>query len=165
MRTGKNLDAIAVTDTTITELENSKDIIVVADSRNLEGTVEVYGGETISGVLYTREDFIRQNPNTVQATATAIIRALEWIKKASIDEVVAKVPQEFWAGRPELYKVMLEKNISSFENDGRISPKAMEVTLDFLRKIDPALRDVSLDLTKTYEGRFVEKARTDLGLK
>jgi len=165
VRTGKDLDAIAVTDPTITELENSKDIIVVADSRNLKGTIEVYGGETISGVLYTREDFIKQNPNTVQASATAIIRALEWIKKTSIDEVMAKVPQEFWAGRPELYKVMLEKNISSFENDGRISPKATEVTLDFLRKIDPALRDVTLDLTKTYEGRFVEKARTDLGLK
>ena len=165
VRTGKNLDAIAVTDPTITELEISKDIIVVADSRNLEGTVEVYGGETISGVLYTREDFIRQNPNTVQATATAIIRALEWIKKANIDEVTAKVPQEFWAGRPELYKVMLEKSISSFENDGRISPTATELTLGFLRKIDPALRDVKLDLAKTYEGSFVEKARAELGLK
>ena len=165
VRTGKNLDAIAVTDPTITELENSKDIIVVADSRNLEGTVEVYGGETISGVLYTREDFIRQNPNTVQATATAIIRALEWIKKANIDEVTAKVPQEFWAGRPELYKVMLEKSISSFENDGRISPTATELTLGFLRKIDPALRDAKLDLAKTYEGSFVEKARAELGLK
>jgi sulfonate transport system substrate-binding protein len=165
VRTGKNLDAIAVTDPTITELENSKDIVVVADSRNLKGTVEVYGGETISGVLYAREDFIKQNPNTVLATATAIIRALEWIKQANIDEVMAKVPQEFWAGHPELYKVMLEKNISSFENDGRISTKATEVTLDFMRKIDPALRDVKLDLTKTYEGSFVEKARVTLGLK
>jgi NitT/TauT family transport system substrate-binding protein len=165
VRTGKSLDAIAVTDPTITELENSKDIIVVADSRNLKGTVEVYGGETISGVLYTREDFIRQNANTVQATVTAIIRALEWIKKASIDEVMAKVPQEFWAGRPELYKVMLEKSISSFQNDGRISPEATEVTLEFLRKIDPALRDVKLDLSKTYDGSFVEKARAALGSK
>jgi hypothetical protein len=31
--------------------------------------------------------------------------------------------------------------------------------LEFLRKIDPALRDVKLDLTKTYEGSFVDKAR------
>ena len=165
VRTGQNLDAIAVTDPTITELENSKDIFVVADSRNRNGTLEVYGGETISGVLYTKEDFIKRNPNPVQAAATAIIRALEWIKKASIDDVMAKVPQEFWAGRPELYKVMLEKSISSFENDGRISPKATEVTLDFLRKIDPALREVNLDLAKTYEGSFVEKARAALDLK
>jgi NitT/TauT family transport system substrate-binding protein len=165
VRTGKSLDAIAVTDPTITELESSKDIVVAADSRSLKGTIEVYGGETISGVLYTRQDFIKQNPNTVQAAATAIIRALEWIKKASIDEVMAKVPQEFWARRPELYKVMLEKNITSFENDGRISRKATEVILDFLRKIDPALRDVKLDLAKTYEGSFVENARAELGLK
>jgi len=165
VRTGKNLDAIAVTDPTITELENSKDIIVVADSRNLKGTVEVYGGETVSGVVYTRGDFIKQNPNTVQATVTAMIRALEWIKTASIDEVMAKVPQEFWAGRPELYRVMLEKSISSFQHDGRISPQAMEVTFNFLRKIDPALRDVTLDLTKTYEGSVVENARATLDLK
>ena len=79
--------------------------------------------------------------------------------------MVAKVPQEFWAGRPELYKVMLEKNISSFENDGRISPNAAAVTLDFLRKIDPALRDVKLDLAKTYDGSLVERARAALGLK
>lgn len=165
VRTGKSLDAIAVSDPTITELESSKDIVVVADGRNLAGTLEVYGGETISGVLYTRDDFIKQNPNTVQAAATAIIRALEWISKASVDEVMAKVPKEFWAGRPELYKTMLERNISSFENDGRISRKATEVVLDFLRKIDPALRDAQVDLTKTYEGRFVENARAELGLK
>ena len=165
VRTGKGLDAIAVTDPTITELENSKDIIVVVDSRSLEGTIEVYGGETISGVVYTRVDFLKQNPITVQATVTAIIRALEWIKKASIDEVMAKVPQEFWTSRPELYKVMLEKSISGFQHDGRISPKATEVTFDFLCKIDPALRDAKLDLTKTYEGSFVENARATLGLK
>jgi hypothetical protein len=61
--------------------------------------------------------------------------------------------------------VMLQKSISSFQNDGRISPKATEVTFDFLRKIDPALRDVKLDLAKTYEGSFIEMARATLGLE
>ena len=42
---------------------------------------------------------------------------------------------------------------------------ATEVAFDFLRKIDPALRDVKLDLAKTYEGSFIEKARATLGLE
>jgi len=60
---------------------------------------------------------------------------------------------------------MLQKRISNFQNDGRISPKATEVTFDSLRKIDPALRDVELDLAKTYEGSFIEKSRATPGLE
>ncbi|MGE0750404.1 MAG: ABC transporter substrate-binding protein [Variibacter sp.] len=158
VRTGKELDAVSLTDPAIAELESTKDITVVADSRNLKGTEEVYGGETISGVLYTTADFIKRNPNTVQAMTNAVVRALAWMKTASIDEIAAKVP-DLQAGKPELYKAMVEKNITSFQHDGTFSPKAVEVTLDFLRKTDAEMKDAKVDLSQTYDNTFAQKAQ------
>ncbi len=158
VRTGKELDAVALTDPAITELESTNDIAVVADSRNLAGTEEVYGGETISGVMYTTADFIQHNPKTVQAMTDAIARALAWMKTASIDDIAAKVP-DFQSGKPDLYKAMVAKNITSFHHDGTFSLKAAEVTLDFLRKTDAEMKDAKVDLATTYDNTFAEKAK------
>ncbi|MGD9846672.1 MAG: ABC transporter substrate-binding protein [Variibacter sp.] len=161
VRTGKELDAVALTDPVITELASTNDITVVADSRNLEGTKEVYGGETISGVLYTTADFLKQNPNTAQAMTNAVVRALKWMKTASVDDIAAKVP-DFQAGKPDLYKAMVEKNITSFHHDGTFAPEAVQVTLDFLRKTDAEMKDAKVDLSKTYDNTFAEKAKTQV---
>lgn len=161
MRTGGELDAVSLTDPSITRLESSGDIKVVADSRTLEGTVAAYGGETISGSMYTTGAYMEKNPNTVQALTNGILGALAWMKKASAEEIMAKLPPEYLGTDKDLYRTMLEKNITSFQHDGTFSMKAAEVTLDFLRKTDPELKDVTVDLSKTYDPRFVEAARAN----
>lgn len=160
VRKGGQLDAVSLTDPSISELESTNDIVVVADSRKLEGTTQVYGGETISGVLYATGDFLEKNPNTAQALATAIAWTLDWMKTASIEDIAKNVPPEFAAGRPELYRTMIERNITSFRHDGTFSPDAAELTLNFLRSTDAELKDSKVDVRKAYDPSFAEKAKT-----
>lgn len=163
IRTGKELDAVSLTDPVVSELESTKDIIVAADSRTLKGTIEAYGGETISGVFYTTAAFAAKNPNTLQALVTAIVRTLGWIKKATIDDIMTKVPPEYLGSRPELYRLVLEKNLENFQSDGFIQRDQVAITLDFLRKTDPDLINAKIDLSKTYDNSFVERAHETVG--
>lgn len=159
MRTGGELDAVSLTDPAISELESTKDIVVVADSRAMDGTVLAYGGETISGVLYTTGDYMTKYPNTVQAMTTAILRALDWTRKATPEEIMAKLPPEIIGQKPDLYRRMLSKNMPNFDHDGSFAAAPTEVTLAFLRKTDAELKDAKVDLTRTYDNRFVANAR------
>jgi NitT/TauT family transport system substrate-binding protein len=111
-------------------------------------------------VLYATGDFLKKNPNTAQALATAIGWTLDWMRTASIEDIANKVPPEFAGGRPELYRTMLERNITSFQHDGTFSPEGANVTLEFLRKTDAELKDTKLDVSKAYDPSFAEKAKS-----
>lgn len=163
VRNGKEIDAVSLTDPTISELERTKDIIVVADSRTLKGTLAAYGGETISGVLYTTGEFAKKNPNTVQALTNAIVRTLKWIKSASIDDIAAKMPESVIGGRPDFYKMVLKSNLENYLSDGTFSEEALNVTMGFLKKTDAELRDAKFDPRRSYDNTFAQKANADSG--
>ncbi|MFG1193050.1 MULTISPECIES: ABC transporter substrate-binding protein [Xanthobacter] len=163
VRTGKGLDALCLTDPTISELESSKDIVVVSDSRTLKGTIEAYGGDTISGVFYANADFMKKNPQTIQALATGIVRALAWMKTASLSDIMSKVPDSIIGGRPDFYKSVLEKNIENFQHDGTFSEDAVATTVNFMRKTDDEIRESKFDPAKAYINTYAKKANELIG--
>src|ERR1700733_3273326 len=158
VRNGKQIDAVSLTDPTISELESTNDIVVVADSRTLKGTIEAYGGETISGVLYSKREFQKNNPNTVQAMTNAIVRTLYWMKSASIEDIAAKVPEAYTGGKPDLYRMMLRKNIENYQSDGTFAEEPAKITVEFLKESADDLRNARLDATKAYDNSFPKKA-------
>jgi NitT/TauT family transport system substrate-binding protein len=93
------LYAISNLDLAITELTMSGDIVVAFDSRNAEGTRAVYG-DYASGSLYAPVAFVQKNPKSAEAIATAMVRTLAWMKKATPDEIVAKLPADFYQNNP-----------------------------------------------------------------
>ncbi|MFG1193095.1 ABC transporter substrate-binding protein [Xanthobacter flavus] len=158
VRTGKELDAVSLTDPTISELESTRDIIVVSDSRTLKGTIQAYGGETISGVFYTTAEFMKKNPQTIQALATGIIRALAWMKTASIDDIMSKVPDANIGGRPDFFRKVIENNIENYQSDGTFAESAVVTTMNFLRQTDEEIRNAKFDPDKAYVNTFAKKA-------
>src|SRR3546814_4806615 len=74
LRTGQ-IDAIANLDPVISTLVKADELKVIADTRTLKDTHEIFGGDMPSGCLYTAQKFIDANPRTTQALATAIVRA------------------------------------------------------------------------------------------
>ena len=82
MRAGQ-IDAIANVEPAITMLERSGAIAVVIETMSEQGSRAVFGEPLPAGSLYTREQFIKQNPDTVQALTEAMVRALVWLQKAS----------------------------------------------------------------------------------
>ncbi len=158
VRRGGELDAIVSLDPVITELERSDDITIIADSRTKEGTHQVYGGDFIAGSLYAKAEFVKKNPNTVQAMANAMIRAMKWMETASVDDVIASVPEEYYRANEAAYRQAVERNLTAFRFDGRITAENVQTVLESIAVLEPELKAAPLDLSKTYTNEFVDRA-------
>jgi len=153
------IDALSNLDPVITQLESTGKFVAVADSRTEKGMKEIYGGDYHASVIYATEEFIRKNPNTVQAVVNAMVRADRWIAKASPQEIVELMPAEYKAGSPSLYKEGLLKNMIGYSEDGQMSMKAAENVYKVLRQFEPSVIAAGkIDLTQTFDNSFAKKA-------
>jgi NitT/TauT family transport system substrate-binding protein len=155
--TGK-LDAIANFDPAISLLERDGAIKTILDTRHAKDLDYLYGGPFAASAFYLDARFAERYPKTTQAFVNAISAALDWMTKASTDEIVATVPPEYYAGDRALYRVMIEQNRERVSPDGRISPEAAEIVLRNLSAFEDSLRNVKIDLAGTYDNSFIERA-------
>jgi NitT/TauT family transport system substrate-binding protein len=161
MKRPGELYAISNLDLAITELTMGGDIVVAVDSRTAEGTRAVYGGDYASGSLYAPTAFLTSNPNTVQAIANAMVRTLKWMAAATPDEIIAKVPADFYQNNQAVYRQALQNNLSSFSRDGLMPREAPDNILKALVKFDPNIAKANIKMSATYDNRFVERALQD----
>ena len=153
------IDAIANLDPVITQLESTGKFVAVADSRTEKGMNDIYGGAYHASVIYITEEFIKKNPNTVQAVVNAMVRANKWIAKATPQEIVDLMPAEYKAGNPSLYKEGLLKNMIGYSENGELSMKAAENVYKVLQKFEPSVIAAGkIDLSTTFDNSYVKKA-------
>jgi NitT/TauT family transport system substrate-binding protein len=153
------IDALSNLDPVITQLESTGKFVAVADSRTERGMKEIYGGDYHASVIYTMEEFVKRNPNTVQAVANAMVRANRWIAKATPQQIVDLMPDQYKAGNPSLYKEGLLKNMIGYSEDGLMSMKAAENVYKVLYQFEPSVRNAGkMDLSQTFDNSFARKA-------
>jgi NitT/TauT family transport system substrate-binding protein len=153
------VDAISNLDPVISQLEATGKFVAVADSRTEKGMQEIYGGDYHASVIYVTDEFIKKNPNTVQAVVNAIVRADRWIAKATPQEIVDVMPAEFQAGNPSLYKAALLKNMIGYSEDGQMSMKAAQNVYKVLVQFEPSVIAAGkMDLNQTFDNSFAKKA-------
>jgi NitT/TauT family transport system substrate-binding protein len=157
------VDAIANLDPVITQLETAGEIKVVADTRTQAGSEQVYGGGYPAAVLYTKPEFVEENPKTVQALVNAFVRTLDWLQKASPEEVAAKVPEAYFLGDRAAYTASLERSKPMHSPTGDLDMAAAENARKVLAAFDQNVKQADIDLAETWDGRFVEEARAKLG--
>jgi NitT/TauT family transport system substrate-binding protein len=153
-----DIDAIANLDPVISKLEKDGDIKVVADSRTEAGSKEIFGGSNPAAVLYAKQEFIEKNPNTVQALVNAFYKTLKWMEKATPEEIAAKVPEAYLLGDKATYLAALKANKEVYSHTGIIPEAGMKSALDMLAKFDDEIKNAKIDLSKTFDDRFVKKA-------
>jgi len=153
------IDALANLDPVVTQLESTGKFVAVVDTRTEQGMKEVYGGDYMASVIYTTDEYIKKNPNTVQAVVNAMVEADKWLANAKPDEIVALMPNEYKAGNPALYKEGLLKNLKGYSHDGTMSMKAAENVYKVLKQFEPSVMQAgNIDLAKTMDDTFVRKA-------
>jgi NitT/TauT family transport system substrate-binding protein len=153
------IDAISNLDPVISQLEATGKFVAVADSRTEKGMNDIYGGDYHASVIYITDEFIRKNPNTVQAVVNAIVRADRWIAKSTPQEIVDLMPAEFKAGNPTLYKEALLKNMIGYSEDGQMSLKAAQNVYKVLVQFEPSVIAAGkMDLNQTFDNTFARKA-------
>ena len=153
------IDAIVNVEPAITILERTGDIRVVVETMSEKGTRAMFGDLLPAGSLYTKQDFIKQNPNTVQALTNAMVRALRWLQKANPEDVAKVIPPEYMMGDRAVYFAAFERCREGYSKDGLISPTGAAALYKVLRSFDPAVKEgAAVDLAQTYDNRFVEQA-------
>jgi NitT/TauT family transport system substrate-binding protein len=153
------IDAISNLDPVITQLESTGKFVAVADSRTEKGMKDIYGGDYMASVIYITDEYVKKNPNTVQAVVNAMVRADKWIAKATPQEIVDLMPAEYKAGNPSLYKEALLKNMIGYSENGEMSLKAAENVYKVLVQFEPSVIAAGkLDMNQTFDNSFVKKA-------
>jgi NitT/TauT family transport system substrate-binding protein len=155
---GGQIDALSNVEPAITILERSGTLKVVAESVTEQGAKAVFGEKLPTGCLYTKQEFIQKNPNTVQALANGIVRALKWLQQASPEEIAKTVPKEYLMGEPDVYLAALKKSRPTYSTDGVFPPAGVQAFYEVLRSFDPAVRDATgFNVQQTYDNSFVRK--------
>lgn len=152
------IDAISNTDPVMTKLEQDGAIKIIADTRTYKGTIEVWGAPLPAGCLYAPIEFVKKNPNTVQALTNAIVRADKWLAKATPQDILKTVPEAYLLGDKALYLFSYGKIKEALSLDGSISDTGAKATLKALAAFDPQIKESEINLSQTYTNEFVKKA-------
>ncbi len=156
------IDAMSNLDPVISQLESAGKFVAVADSRTEKGMQDLYGGEYLASCIYLSEGFIKNNPNTTQAIANAMVRALRWLAKATPEQVMAVVPESYMGGNRSLYKIALLKNMIGYSADGQMTAKAANNVYKVLKQFEPSVMAAAekgnINLAATFDNSFAVKA-------
>jgi NitT/TauT family transport system substrate-binding protein len=152
------IDVISHLDPVISKLESEGDITVLIDTRTEAGTRALFGGSNPAATLYTKKDLIDANPVTTQRLVNAFMKSLKWLQTAKPEDVAATVPPEYHLGDRPLYLKAVQNSLESYSRDGIVPPDGMKSVMDMLKQLDPELKDAKVDLSATFDGRFVKQA-------
>src|SRR5471032_499961 len=152
------IDAISNTDPVMTKLEQDGAVKIIADTRTFRGTNAIWGAPLPAGCLYAPIEFVKKNPNTVQALTNAIVRADKWLEKATPQDILKTVPETYLLGDKALYVVAYGKMKEALSRDGSISNAKAKTTLKAIAAFDPQIKPVEIKLDQTYTNEFVKKA-------
>jgi len=157
MKSGQ-IDAISNTDPIMTKLEQDGSVRIIADTRTLTGTEQVFGGPMPAACLYAPIAFVRNHPNTTQALTNAIVRADKWLQQASPQDILKTVPETYLLGDKALYLFSFSKVREAFSPDGFIADAGPKTTLKVLPGFNPEVKPNEIKLELTYTNEFVKKA-------
>jgi NitT/TauT family transport system substrate-binding protein len=153
------IDAMSNTDPVMTMLEQKGEIRIIADTRTLKGTVDVFGGAMPAGCLYAPIEFVQKNPHTVQALTNAIVHSLKWLQTAGPSDIVKTVPEGYLLGDRALYLAAFDKVREAISPDGFISDEGARTALRTLASFDANIKADKIDLSLTYTNVFARKAK------
>lgn len=162
------VNAIANIDPVISLLEAAGDVRVLADTRSLRSAQALYGGPMPGACLYAGPDFVTRHPQTVQAVANAVVRALKWLQTAAPSDIVRTVPEAYMYGDRAVYLAALDKARAALSPDGLFADDAVatahRVMALYAPVPAPGLVRAAAEPAATFTNDFARRARQKLQL-
>jgi NitT/TauT family transport system substrate-binding protein len=152
------LDAISQTDPAVSILEQKGAVKVLVDTRTLQGNIDLFGGPMPAACLYGQPDLVKKTPGTAQALARGIVRANQWLQKASPEEVAKTVPESYLLGDRALYMGAFSRLREVYSPDGMMPAGAQETALRFLAAGDAEVKPEKVTLADTWTNEFAQRA-------
>jgi NitT/TauT family transport system substrate-binding protein len=142
----------------ISQMEKAGTAKTLYDTRTPQGTKAVFGGTWPAGGFYVPTEFVRQNPRTVQAMVRAGVRTLKYLKTHRAGEIADHLPATFYGGDKAAFVETLQANLAMFSGTGLMPSDGPGIVFDTLKTADPKTDWSTVDLKRTYDNSFVQKA-------
>jgi NitT/TauT family transport system substrate-binding protein len=162
MRTGQ-IDAICNLEPIMTQLEQQREIKIIADSRTLRGTQAIFGGVMPGACLYAQPDFLQKNRYAVQAMSNALVKALKWLQTAGPRDLIRSMPEAYLLGDRGLYLAIYSNIRESISVDGVIEEDAARTALRVMANFDPLVKPERFDMSKAYTNVYAKQSKLQLG--
>ena len=156
---GGQIDAISATEPVLSMLESRNELRVIADTRTLKGTQEVFGGAMPGASLFAAQEFLQRHPNTVQALVNATVHALKWLQTAGPSDIIKVVPDPYLLGDRGLYLASFNKVREAFAVDGLISDDGVRTAMRAVGSSDETIKTERIDPLRTYTNEFARRAK------
>jgi NitT/TauT family transport system substrate-binding protein len=153
------IDVMSNAEPIISKLEETGDLVVLIDTRTEAGSKALFGGSCPAATLYAPHSYAEKNPEAMQKLVNAFVKTLHWLAKASPEEVADAMPKEYQLGDPGLYRRAVKASLESYSRDGLITEAGQNAVYNMLKAIDPAFKDATIDLKKTFDDRFVKNVK------
>ena len=105
-----------------------------------------------------RADFVKANPHTCQALSNAVVRGLKWLQTAGPSDIIKTVPETYLLGDRALYLASFNKIREALALDGVMPEDGPRTALRALASFEPEVHPDKIDLAKTYDNTFIERA-------
>ena len=156
------IDAMSNADPVMSILEQKGELRIVADTRTLKGSVDIFGGAMPAGCLFAAAEFIQKNPNTVQALTTAMVRSLKWLQTAGPSDLIKTVPESYLLGDRASYLAAFNKVHEVISPSGLMFDEGPRTALKVLSRLDSTFRADKIDINAAYTNAFAKKAQLQL---
>jgi NitT/TauT family transport system substrate-binding protein len=153
------VDALSSPDPVMGMLEQKGEVKIVADTRSLKATLALFGAAMPGVGLSAPLEFIRKNPNTVQALSNAMVHGLKWLQTAGPSDIIKIVPESYFLGDRALYLAAFNKAREAISTDGLLPEDGPKTAWKALASFDPTVRASKIDLAKTYTNEFARRAK------
>ena len=150
-----DIDALCLFDPIIADLENRKQIKILADARAAEGTQRIYGGPYASGTLYGEAGWVAKNEDSVRRCAAAIQEAVAFLKTATPDQAIAAIGAGMCGVGMDTCTSAFTRNKDAFDHDCRVTPEMAATVKRALASFDPAIAAAAIDLEATHTDRYL----------
>ncbi|UNC90846.1 ABC transporter substrate-binding protein [Candidatus Contubernalis alkaliaceticus] len=143
-----------------TLIEN--DGVILVDGRDISIFKEMMGSETYEMfIMFATDDYIAENPETVQKVVTAVAKGIQWINGHTTEEIVEALAPLF-PDREEQLLIEIEsaKEYDQFTVDGRHTESGYQAALKLAKGVGAISSDISA--AKIYDESFLEKAWEEL---
>ena len=153
------VDALCYHDPLVTQLEQEGSLRVVADTRTLRGSTDVFGGPLPATCLGASADFLEQQSAQCQAMANALVRALKWLQTAGPSDLIRTVPERYFLGDRAVYLAAFSRAREAWVPDGLMPEGGPQTAQRMLAQFGDAPQLLRVDLARTYTNRFVLEAK------
>ncbi len=159
------VQAAVMLDPAVTQMQaRHKDLVILSDTRTEAETRKVFGGDYPGGSLYALTSWIKAHQSESEKLAEAVVHTLQWIHSHKPEEIMAKMPKEFYSADPDMYLAALKNNIPTYSKTGLMDPKGAEAVLTVFSEFVPEIKNAHIDIKSTYTDEYVKKALTKFGM-